>query len=227
MPKKEILKKQLKSLTESKTQQLRSIQNVTQQLMRLKTDLVTDTTNPLKNNDVKYITDTVGKLLKTFDGIHDEKIDDEAVEDDALVVADNEGSEGHGKMPSEVGGLGENVVSLSEKTLKNVIKRVIQERAVNEQIDPASKDFYMEFSKQAEETTHNELMGEIERYCGKRDEHLLQAGQSKRRYSTDTEDINSYMRTEFIGSSMNVTDIIKKVKGYCNTIRSYHGRKPQ
>ena len=30
MPKKEILKKQLKSLTESKTQQLRSIRNVTQ-----------------------------------------------------------------------------------------------------------------------------------------------------------------------------------------------------
>jgi len=128
MPKKEILKKQLKSLTESKTQQLRSIQNVTQQLMRLKTDLVTDTTNPLKNNDVKYITDTVGKLLKTFDGIHDEKIDDEAVEEDELVVSDNMESEGHGKMPSEVSGLSENVISLSEKTLKNVIRRVIQER---------------------------------------------------------------------------------------------------
>ena len=60
--------------------------------------------------------------------IGDEKIDDEAVEDDELVVADNEGSEGHGKMPSEVGGIGENVVHLTQKTLKNVIRRVIQER---------------------------------------------------------------------------------------------------
>ena len=128
MPKKEILKKQLKSLTESKTQQLKGINSITQQILRLKTQLVTDPTNPLKNNDLKYITDTVGKLLKTADLIGDEKIDNEAVEDDALVVADNEGSEGHGKMPGEVEGLGENVVSLSEKSLKNVIRRVIQER---------------------------------------------------------------------------------------------------
>ena len=128
MPKKEILKKKLKTLTESKTQQLRSINSITQQILRLKTQLVTDPSNPLKNDDLKYITDTVGKLLKTSDKIHDEKIDDEAVEDDELVVADNEGSEGHGKMPSEVEGIGENVISLSEETLKNVVRRVIQER---------------------------------------------------------------------------------------------------
>jgi nitrous oxide reductase len=126
MPKKEILKKNLKTLTESKTQQLRSIQQVTQELMRLKTNLVTDPTNPLKNNDVKYITDTVGKLLKTFDGIHDEKIDAESTEEDEVVVSSNEKSEGYGKMPEEV--MGENVVQLTQKTLKNVIRRVIQER---------------------------------------------------------------------------------------------------
>jgi len=126
MPKKEILKKQLKSLTESKTQQLRNINNISQQLMRLKTDLVTDTTNPLKNNDVKYITDTVGKLLKTFDNIDDERIADEAVEEDELVVGDNKQSEGYGKMPSET--MSENVVSLSQETLRNVVRRVIQER---------------------------------------------------------------------------------------------------
>ena len=129
MSKKEILKKKLKSLTESKTGQLKAINSISQQIMRLKTDLVTDPSNPLKNNDVKYLTDTVGKLLKTFDGIDDERIADESVEDDALVVADNEGSEGHGKMPTEA--MSENVVSLSEKTLKNVIRRVIQERTIN------------------------------------------------------------------------------------------------
>tara|TARA_R110001583_G_scaffold325_5_gene2903 strand:- start:722 stop:1123 length:402 start_codon:yes stop_codon:yes gene_type:complete len=131
MPKKEILKKQLKSLTESKTQQLKGINSITQQILRLKTQLVTDPTNPLKNNDLKYITDTVGKLLKTADLIGDEKIDNDASEDDASVVADNEGSEAHGKMPGEVMAgevMGENVVSLSEETLKNVIRRVIQER---------------------------------------------------------------------------------------------------
>jgi len=126
MPKKEILKKQLKSLTESKTQQLKGINSITQQILRLKTQLVTDPTNPLKNNDLKYITDTVGKLLKTADLIGDEKIDDESVEDNELVVTDNEQSEGHGRMPEEV--MGENVISLSEETLKNVIRRVIQER---------------------------------------------------------------------------------------------------
>ena len=126
MPKKEILKKQLKSLTESKTQQLRNINNISQQLMRLKTHLVTDTTNPLKNNDVKYITDTVGKLLKTFDNIDDERIADEAVVEDELVVGKNEQSEGYGKMPSET--MSENVVSLSQETLRNVVRRVIQER---------------------------------------------------------------------------------------------------
>ena len=126
MPKKEILKKKLKSLTESKTQQLRSINSISQQIMRLKTELVTDPSNPLKNNDVKYLTDTVGKLLKTFDGIDDERITDDAVEDDELVVSSNEQSEGHGKMPSET--MSENVISLSEKSLKNVIRRVIQER---------------------------------------------------------------------------------------------------
>jgi len=128
MPKKEILKKQLKSLTESKTQQLKNINSITQQILRLKTQLVTDPSNPLKNDDLKYITDTVGKLLKTADKIHDEKIEDETVEVDDSIVEDNEGSEGHGKMPSEVPGLSENVISLSEKTLKNVIRRVIQER---------------------------------------------------------------------------------------------------
>ena len=126
MPKKEILKKNLKALTESKTQQLRSINNISRQIMNLKTELVTDPSNPLKNNDLKYLTDTVGKLLKTFDGIDDERIDDEAVQDDENVVVDNEGSEAHGKMPEEV--MGENVVSISEETLRNVVKRVIQER---------------------------------------------------------------------------------------------------
>tara|TARA_Y100000034_G_C6840819_1_gene380394 strand:- start:435 stop:998 length:564 start_codon:yes stop_codon:yes gene_type:complete len=128
MTKKEILKKNLKSLTESKTQQLRSINNISRQIMNLKTELVTDPSNPLKNNDLKYLTDTVGKLLKTFDGIDDERIEDEAVEDDENVVTANEGSEGHGKMPEEAGLRVENVIKLSEKTLKNVIKRVIQEQ---------------------------------------------------------------------------------------------------
>jgi hypothetical protein len=126
MPKKEILKKQLKSLTESKTQQLKNINSITQQILRLKTQLVTDPSNPLKNDDLKYITDTVGKLLKTADKIHDEKIDDESVEEDELVVGDNEQSEGYGKMPSET--MSENVISISEETLKNVVRRVIQER---------------------------------------------------------------------------------------------------
>ena len=126
MPKKEILKKNLKALTESKTQQLRKINTLSRQIMNLKTELVTDPSNPLKNNDLKYLTDTVGKLLKTFDGIDDERIDDESVQDDENVVADNEGSEAYGKMPEEV--MGENVVSISEETLKNVVRRVIQER---------------------------------------------------------------------------------------------------
>jgi hypothetical protein len=126
MPKKEILKKNLKSLTESKTQQLRSINSLSRQIMNLKTELVTDPSNPLKNNDLKYLTDTVGKLLKTFDGIDDERIEDEVVEEDENIVANNEGSEAHGKMPEEV--MGENVVSISEKTLKNVIKRVVLEQ---------------------------------------------------------------------------------------------------
>ena len=126
MPKKEILKKNLKALTESKTQQLRKINTLSRQIMNLKTELVTDPSNPLKNNDLKYLTDTVGKLLKTFDGIDDERIDDESVQDDENVVTDNEGSEAHGKMPGEV--MGENVVSISEETLRNVVRRVIQER---------------------------------------------------------------------------------------------------
>ena len=133
MPKKEILKKNLKALTESKTQQLRSINTLSRQIMNLKTELVTDPSNPLKNNDLKYLTDTVGKLLKTFDGIDDERIEDEIVEDDENVVADNEGSEAHGKMPEEAGLKAESVISISEETLKNVIKRVIQERTIKEQ----------------------------------------------------------------------------------------------
>ena len=128
MSKKEILKKNLKTLTESKTQQLKSINNLTQLILRLKTELVTDPSNPLKNDDLKYLTDTVGKLLKTADGIHDEKIDDEAVEEDETIVSANEESEAHGKMPEEAGLKVEGVVSLSEDTLKKVIKRVIQER---------------------------------------------------------------------------------------------------
>lgn len=128
MSKKEILKKNLKTLTESKAQQLRSINNLTQLILRLKTELVTDPSNPLKNDDLKYLTDTVGKLLKTADGIHDEKIDDETVEEDETIVSANEGSEAHGKMPEETELKVENVIPLSQKTLKNVIRRVIQER---------------------------------------------------------------------------------------------------
>ena len=70
----------------------------------------------------------IGKLLKTADGIHDEKIDDESVEEDETIVSANEESEAHGKMPEEAGLKVEGVVSLSEDTLKKVIKRVIQER---------------------------------------------------------------------------------------------------
>ena len=40
-------------MTESKTQQLRSINNISRQIMNLKTELVTDPSNPLKNNDLK------------------------------------------------------------------------------------------------------------------------------------------------------------------------------
>jgi len=128
MSKKEILKKHLKTLTESKTQQLRGINNITQLILKLKTELVTDPTNPLKNDDLKYLTDTVGKLLKTADGIHDEKIEDEMVETDETIVSANEESEAHGKMPEETELKVENVIPLSQKTLNNIIRRVIQER---------------------------------------------------------------------------------------------------
>jgi len=82
---------------------------------------------------------------------------------------------------------------------------------------------YRDSISDAPTVSESELMTSIDSFCSERDEVLLDRGQSKRRYSTDTPDLDIPQ----MGGSPGLTELVKQVKGYCNTIRSYHGRNPQ
>ena len=139
MPKKEILKKNLINITEGSVSYKRALNRAEKALKQLDAISAGQTIRGKKGEDVVINKEYDKKILDALRHIEDVKrmITDESIEqavdekkkkEEEVVTASNEQSEGHGKMPSEV--IPESVVSISEETLKNVIKRVIQERSI-------------------------------------------------------------------------------------------------
>jgi hypothetical protein len=144
MPKKEILKKNLINITEGSVSYKRALNRAEKALKQLDAISTGQTIRGKKGEDVVINKEYDKKILDALRHIEDVKrmITDESIEqavdekkkkEEEEVTASNEQSEGHGKMPEEAGLKAESVVSISEETLKNVIKRVIQERAIKEQ----------------------------------------------------------------------------------------------
>ena len=142
MPKKEILKKNLINITEGSVSYKRALNRAEKALKQLDAISAGQTIRGKKGEDVVINKEYDKKILDALRHIEDVKrmITDESIEqavdekkkkEEEEVTSSNEQSEGHGKMPSEV--IPESVVSISEETLKNVIKRVIQERVIKEQ----------------------------------------------------------------------------------------------
>ena len=142
MPKKEILKKQLKNITEGSVSYKRALNRAEKALKQLDAISAGQTIRGKKGEDVVINKEYDKKILDALRHIEDVKrmitdesieiaVDDKKKKEEEEVTTSNEQSEGYGKMPEEA--MSENVVSLSEKTLKNVIRRVIQERTIKEQ----------------------------------------------------------------------------------------------
>ena len=189
MGKKELTKKQLK----------KSLKNITEGSIQMKNHLKTaynaiksldkiSVGQKIKNNKGDNVTVTPkdnDKILAAMRKVEDiyrdiiggeikdneEKVDKETA---IKVKAENEQSEGHGKMPSEV--VGENTVKLSQKKLNSIIKRVIVERKkqLNEQganVSPVARLIYdaQQMAKWADKTKAVSF-----------DESLLQDGKFKK-----------------------------------------------
>lgn len=137
MPKKEILKKQLTNITEGSVSYKRALNRAKKALQDLDSISTGQTIRGKKGEDVVIDNEYDKKILAALRHIEDvqkmitdgsvaQAVDKKKKKEEEKVTASNEQSEGYGKMPEEV--MGENVVSISEETLKNVIRRVIQER---------------------------------------------------------------------------------------------------
>ena len=144
MPKKEILKKNLINITEGSVSYKRALKRAKKALEDLDAIATGQTIRGKKGEDVVIDKEHDKKILsalrhiedvqnKITDGSIEQAIDKKKKKEEEEVTNKNEKSEAYGKMPEEV--IPENVVSLSEKSLKNVIRRVIQERTIKEQED--------------------------------------------------------------------------------------------
>ena len=137
MPKKEILKKQLINITEGSVSYKRALKRAKKALEDLDAISTGQTIRGKKGEDVVIDNEYDKKITTALRHIEDvqkmitdasieKAVDNKKKKEEEKVTASNEQSEGYGKMPSEA--IGESVISLSEETLKNVIRRVIQER---------------------------------------------------------------------------------------------------
>ena len=188
MSAKELTKKQIKKqmikLTEGSIQMkshLTTAYNAMKSLDKISTG------QKIKNEKGENVTVTPGdnaKILAAMRKVEDVYRDIIGGEikdkEDKLVKAkskktskENEKSEGYGKMPSEIG---ENVVKLSQKTLKNVISRVILEREKQLSEDSEGEETYHYGEDEGEDRKEEEglerekdmsphdRIGEIERH---------------------------------------------------------------
>ena len=137
MPKKEILKKNLKNITEGSVSYKRALKRAKKALEDLDAIAVGQTIRGKKGEDVVIDKEHDKKILsalrhiedvqnKITDGSIEQAVDKKKKKEQEEVSKSNEQSEGYGKMPEEV--MDENVVSISEETLKNVIRRVVLEQ---------------------------------------------------------------------------------------------------
>lgn len=132
--KEQLIKNRLTQLTESKSNIKSDLKKAYQALKKLKTTLVGHKSgeDSLSFSDLKKIKTAARQIEDIYEDMMDEEMVDKAEKEKSEVeestISDNEQSEGHGEMFNALKGVNENVIKISQDTLKNVVRRVIEEQ---------------------------------------------------------------------------------------------------